>query len=249
MDPHSSVYKPGQFVVKRKKRVVLLNFQSRSTPPLVLAPILSYLHWQYNSQDAASTCCKWRLRPENDETRPSVPCFCSGIGPASWVGGRSAKMYPLRLSVSPAQAPCIYLRQAPFYSLRSPSIRAAPEDSLQEDLPDEIEFLSLDPPTFSERDDEDDDGDDVDSLKLEEIDEGEEDEDEEDEDDDDDDEVESNEHSSGSSSNIESLAEGDETMIDDDMKDWPEDSVDSGPADEAVHLEGLPRSTQRLPAR
>lgn len=36
----------------------------------------------------------------------------------------------------------------------------------------------------------------------------------------------------------------------DDMRDWPEDgSTSSGRPDEAVHLEGLPRSEQRLEAR
>lgn len=108
--------------------------------------------------------------------------------------------------------------------MRSPSLRATPEqDVLQDELPDDIEFLSLDNPQYDEPD----------TYEQEDLDTIEEDED--------------FRGGSGSSGAGSSLG-GDQTDTDDDMKDWPEDtSADA--ADKAVHLEGVPRSDIRLAAK
>lgn len=108
--------------------------------------------------------------------------------------------------------------------MRSPSLRATPEqDVLQDELPDDIEFLSLDNPQYDEPDTyEQDDLDtiDEDEYRLE----------------------------SGSSGHGSSLGSGADDEDDDDMKDWPDDDTANVP-DTAVHLEGVPRSDKRLAAR
>ena len=115
-------------------------------------------------------------------------------------------------------------------SLRSPSLRATPEDKLQDDLPDDvdIEFLSLDSPKYDEPDTYlDEDLGTIDELRL-------------DEEDDDRDDID------GRGSGRADGSDNDEN----DMKDWPEDEEGGAlVADEAVHIEGVPRSEIRLSAR
>lgn len=114
-------------------------------------------------------------------------------------------------------------------SLRSPSLRATPEDKLQDDLPDDvdIEFLSLDSPKYDEPDTYlDEDLGTIDELRLDE------------EDDDNDIDGEGSGRRADGSDNDE-----------DDMKDWPEEDGSALVADEAVHIEGVPRSEIRLSAR
>lgn len=109
--------------------------------------------------------------------------------------------------------------------VRSPSARATPEqDVLQGELPDDIEFLSLDNPPYDEP--ETYEQDDLDTI------------------DEDDYRPESASSGSKGSSSFGSGADDDD---DDDMKDWPEDVGEV--ADAAVHLEGVPRSDKRLAAR
>lgn len=107
--------------------------------------------------------------------------------------------------------------------MRSPSLRATPEqDVLQDELPDDIEFLSLDNSRYDEPDTYEQD--DLDTI----------------------DEDRDYRHESGSSGQGSSLGDNSADDDDDDMKDWP-DEVD--PADSAVHLDGVPRSDKRLAAR
>lgn len=119
--------------------------------------------------------------------------------------------------------------------MRSPNLRATPEqDVLQDELPDDIEFLSLDnsqydePETFEQ--------DDLDTI---------------DEDGDYRGGVGSG-SSSGGGSGGGGSSMGDSASEDseDDMKDWPDDAaLPADGSDKAVHLEGVPRSDIRLAAR
>lgn len=108
--------------------------------------------------------------------------------------------------------------------VRSPSLRAASEqDVLQDELPDDIEFLSLDNSPYDEPDTYEQD--DLDTI----------DEDE-------------HRRESGSSGRGSSRGDSVDDEDDDDMKEWPEDDASDAP-DTAVHLDGVPRSDRRLTAR
>lgn len=115
--------------------------------------------------------------------------------------------------------------------VRSPNLRATPEqDVLQDELPDDIEFLSLDNSHYDEP--ETYDQDELDAIEEDTDYRG--------------GGVESG--SSGKGSSMGDSAEGDDDE-DDDMKDWPDDCTTADGGDKAVHLDGVPRSDIRLAAR
>lgn len=113
--------------------------------------------------------------------------------------------------------------------MRSPNLRATPEqDVLQDELPDDIEFLSLDNPTYDEP--ETFEQDDLDTI-------------------DEDGDYRVGSGSSSGGGNGSSMGDSASESEDDDMKDWPDDSDANEESDKAVHLEGVPRSDIRLAAR